>query len=44
MLALLAGPVVHAPDLPARLMQQVRAASRPGPLDDNAAILRLDFA
>ena len=44
MLALLAGPVVHAPDLPERLMQQVRAASRPGPLDDDATILCVDFA
>jgi hypothetical protein len=42
-LRFLAGPELHAPDLPERLMQRIRATSRPGPLEDDATILCVDF-
>jgi hypothetical protein len=42
-LALLAGPPVPGPGTAERLLRAARDAARPGPLDDDASILSLDF-
>jgi serine phosphatase RsbU (regulator of sigma subunit) len=42
-LALLDGPPMPGPGTADRLLRAVREAARPGPLDDDASILSLDF-